>query len=72
MKTAFLIAGILSASSGACALLLALLFRHTYRHLLDGSAEQYARLRRRSVLFFIIGIALVCAGVLCLLTRNCL
>lgn len=70
MKKGLQIAGIACIVGGVPALLFAALSLHGYYHVLDGSAELYARLYRRAVIFFAAGAALAAAGAVCLIARR--
>ena len=65
------IIGIVCAAVGVLSLLLAAFYRYGYYRLLDGSPEQYRRLRRRMTLHLAIGAILSLSGavliVLCVL-----
>ena len=62
MDTVLLIAGTVFIAAGVLFLLIALLNRHGYKNLVDGTAGHYRRLRRRALVFFIAGIALAVIG----------
>ena len=70
MKTPLLIIGIVVLTAAVLSLLFAALNLHAYRHMLDGSAEHYARLHQRAVLFFVIGGVLAAAGAACFVIRH--
>ena len=70
MKKLLLIIGIVLIAAGVLALLYAGLNLFGYRHVLDGSAELYARLHRRSVLFGTVGLVLTSLGTACLIIRS--
>lgn len=67
MKKLLLIIGIVIIIVGVIALLFSALQRYGYYHLLDGDADLYARLHRRMILFFVVGILLVVIGVSCII-----
>ena len=69
MKTLLLISGVVFCFAGAISLLYAALCRFGYYRTQDGDNALYARLRRRTRLFFPLGLALLCAGVLLLVFR---
>ena len=69
VKTVLLVLGIAGLILGVLSLLFAAFWRFSYYHTMDGSPELYLALRRRMVLFFVVGIALAAAGGLCLLLR---
>lgn len=70
MKKLLLIVGIILIIAGVLALLFALFNRFGYYNLLDGSAEQYAALRRRMNISFIAAFALAALGAVCLIIRT--
>ena len=67
MKKLLLIIGIAIIIVGVTALLFSALQRYGYYHLLDGDADLYARLHRRMIVFFVVGILLVVIGVSCII-----
>ena len=69
MKTALIAAGAVLLTACAAAFLLALLSRGAYYHLLDGSPEQFVRLKRRMKAAFISAFALAAAGAACFIVR---
>lgn len=69
MKNLLFVAGIVLILVGVIALIFSVLQGYGYYHLLDGEAELYIRLRRRMIIFFIIGIALAVLGTVCLIVR---
>ena len=70
MKKLLLIFGIILIVAGVLALLFAALNRFGYYNLLDGSAEQYAALRRRMNISFFAGLALAALGAVCIFIRT--
>lgn len=70
MKKLLLIFGIILIAAGVLALLFAALNRFGYYNLLDGSAEQYAALRRRMNISFFAGLALAALGAVCIFIRT--
>lgn len=69
MKKALLIIGIVIIVACVISLALALLFRYSYFHVLDGSAELYARLNRRMVIAFVTSVVFAAAAVICFIAR---
>ena len=69
MKTALLIIGIAVIVAAVLSALFAALNLSGYRNLMDGSSEQYARLHRRAIVFFVAGGVLAAAGIVCLIIR---
>ena len=69
MKNLLFVAGIVLILVGVIALIFSVLQGYGYHHLLDGETERYIRLRRRMIIFFIIGIALAVLGMVCLMAR---
>ena len=69
MKDLLLIVGIAVIIACVLSLLYAMLNQHGYRHLRDGSAELYARLHRRMVLYYVIGVVLAVIGAACFVIR---
>ena len=69
MKKGLLIAGIVLLSAAVLALLFAWFNRFSYYHLMDGSNAQYAGLRQRMIVSFVIGIILAVIGAVCLIIR---
>lgn len=69
MKKALLIIGIILLAAAALSLIFSALSRYGYYHTLDGSQELYARLGRRTKLFFALGIAFAAAGAACMIVR---
>lgn len=70
MKKLLLIIGILCIAVCVFALIYAVLNCIGYYQLLDGSAELYARLHQRMILFFAVGTVLAVIGAVCLITRS--
>lgn len=70
MKTLLLIVGIVSMIFGVLFLLFAALHWFGYYHVLDGTADLYTGLRRRTIIFFVIGIVLVVIGIVCLIVHS--
>ena len=70
MRKLLLIIGIVLIAAGVLALLFAALNLFGYHRVLDGSAELYARLHRRSVLFGTVGLVLASLGTACLIIRS--
>lgn len=69
MKTPLLIIGIILLAAAVLSLLYGALSLYAYRHMLDGSAEHYARLHQRAVCFFVAGGVLASAGAACMVIR---
>lgn len=69
MKKALLIIGIVILVACVLALIVALLFRFSYFHVLDGSDALYERLHRWMTGSFITSGILAVLGVTCLLAR---
>lgn len=69
MKEVLLIVGIVAVILCALSLLFAGLNWFGYYNLLDGTSEQYARLRRRKIIFMIIGIVLAVVGIVSLIVQ---
>ena len=69
MKKLLLILGIVIIIAGVIALLFSALQRHGYYHLLDGDADMYIGLRRKMIIFFVIGIVLEVIGTACIIIR---
>ena len=69
MKKILLISGMISLIAGALSFLLSAFFRHGYYNVLDGSAELYARLSQRMMIFFVIGIILAVVGIASMVIR---
>lgn len=67
MKSVLLIAGIVLVILCVLSLLFSGLNWFGYYNLLDGTSEQYARLRSRKIIFLIIGIVLAVIGIACLI-----
>lgn len=63
MKGVPLIVGIISLIACALSLLFSAFNWFAYRHVLDGTAALFNRLRRRVIIFFVIGIVLALIGV---------
>ena len=70
MKKALKIISIALIIAGILSLLMAALFRWAYYHLMDGSNEQYARLRYNKTVCLVTGIVLTAVGTACLLIRR--
>ncbi len=70
MKKLLLIIGIVLIAAGVLALLFAGLNWFGYYRVLDGSAELYARLHRRTVVFGAAGLVLASLGTACLIIRS--
>ena len=68
MKEILLIVGIVSIILCVLSLLFAGLNWFGYYNLLDGTSEQYTRLRSRKIIFLIIGIVLAVIGIVCLIS----
>ncbi len=66
MKKLLLVIGIILIIAGILSLSLAALNMSAHRHALDGSAEFYARLHHRTVVFLVIGIVLTLSGAVCI------
>ncbi|MBR0159334.1 MAG: hypothetical protein IJM24_09685 [Clostridia bacterium] len=69
MKVFLLIIGIVCITGCVLSFLMSAFSQYSYKHVLDGSAELYARLHRRAVIFLISGIALTILGAACLVIR---
>ena len=69
MKEVLLIVGIVAVILCALSLLFAGVNWFGYYNLLDGTSEQYARLRRRKIIFMIIGIVLAVVGIVSLIVQ---
>ena len=69
MKKWLLIVGIILIVASVVSLLFAALQLFGYYRVLDGAAALYARLHRRAITFFIVGGALACGAVACLIFR---
>lgn len=67
-----LVVGIISVIVGVISLALAALNRHGYYNLLDGEGDIYTRLRRRMIVFFVIGIVLAVIGIACIMIYSIL
>ena len=67
MKKLLLIIGIISIIISVLSLLFASFNFYGYYHVLDGTADLYIRLHRRMITFFVIGIALMVIGIVCLI-----
>ena len=70
MKKLLLIIGIIVIIAGVLALLFAALNLFGYFHTLDGSAELYAGLRQRAVVFLAVGLILAAIGIVCIVIRS--
>ena len=70
MKKLLLIVGIVLLAACIFSLLFAALNRFGYYRTLDGSAALYARLHRRMILFFVLGIVFAAVGTGCLIVRS--
>ena len=69
MKKLLLVAGIVLIVACVMFLLFAAVYYSGYRNLIDGTAEHYARLHRKAIIFAITGIALALAGAVCMIFR---
>ena len=69
MKKLLLVLEIVIIIVGMIALLFSALQRHGYYHLLDGDADMYIGLRRKMIIFFVIGIVLEVIGTACIIIR---
>ncbi len=69
MKTALLVIFIICVSLCVLSFLLSMFFHRGYYSLLDGSHEQYARLRCLTYVFLISGIVLAVISAVCLIVR---
>lgn len=69
MKKFLLIAGIIIIVACVIALLLGALFLSGYHNVLDGSAELYAKLHKRAIMFFVISGILAVAAAACFIFR---
>lgn len=67
MEILLLIIGIISMIAGVLSLLFAILSRHGYYNLLDGEGDIYTRLRRRMIVFLVVGIILAVIGTVCII-----
>ena len=70
MKVFLLIAGVTVIVACVLSVLFAALNTYVYHNMLDGSPEHYAALRKRAVVFFVIGAVLALAGAACLIIRT--
>ncbi len=70
MEKLLLIVGIIGLSMSAFSLLFSAFNWYGHRHVLDGSAELYIRLRQRMRAFLVIGLVLAVFGVACLIIRT--
>lgn len=70
MRKILLIAGIILFVACAIAFLAAIFFNYAYMHVLDGSAELYARLHSRAVIALVVGIVLAVVGIVCFIVRS--
>ncbi|MBQ4166012.1 MAG: hypothetical protein IJD85_06780 [Oscillospiraceae bacterium] len=66
MEIIMLIVGIIIVIVGVVSLLYSALNRHGYYNLLDGERDIYIRLRRRMIIFFVVGIVLAVIGIVCI------
>lgn len=69
MKKTLLVIGIVLIVLGVLSLMYAALNLFVYYNALDGSASLYSRLHQRIIIFFVIGIILVVAGIICIIAR---
>ena len=69
MKVFLMIVGIIVIVASVLSLLYAALNLSVYHNLKDGSSEQYARIHKRMIMFFVIGAVLFAAGIACLIIR---
>ena len=67
MEELLLIVGVISVIVSVLSLLYSALNRHGYYNLLDGEGDIYTRLRRRMIIFFVIGIVLAVIGIVCVI-----
>ena len=70
MRTVLLIISIVLIAACVLSLLFAALNLFAYRNTLDGSAELYSRMHRRTIVFFVLGAVLAAAGAACLIIRS--
>lgn len=70
MKEVLFVVGIVLIILCVLSLLFAGLNWFGYYNLLDGSSEQYARLRRRMIIFLITGIILAVIGIASLIAQS--
>jgi len=70
MKKALLILGIVIIVACVVALIMALFFRFSYYHVLDGTQALYDRLHRRMVMSFITAGVFAVIAVLCFVVRS--
>ena len=70
MKKALLIFGIVIIVACVVALIMALFFRFSYYHVLDGTQALYDRLHRRMVMSFITAGVFAVIAVLCFVVRS--
>ena len=70
MKKLLLIVGIIIIAAGAVLLLFAALNLFGYYRVLDGSAELYAKLHLRAIVFFVIGALFAAIGAACIIIKN--
>ena len=69
MKKALLIIGIILIVAFVLALIVALFFRYSYLHVLDGSQALYDRLHRRMIISFVAGSVLAVIAAVCFIAR---
>lgn len=69
MKKALLIIGIVIVVACVTALIMALFFRFSYYHVLDGSQALYDRLHRRMIMSFITSGVFAVIATLCFIVR---
>lgn len=70
MKKILLIVSVISLIAGSLSLLISAYSRFGYYNVMDGSADLYANLYQRMIVFFIIGIILAVVGIFCLFIRS--
>ena len=70
MKKILLVIGIVAIVACILALAYAALNIFGYYRVLDGSAELYARLHQRAIIFLIVGIVLAVIGIVCMIVRR--
>ncbi len=69
MKKALLIIGIVIIVACVISLILALFFRYSFFHVLDGTTALYSRLHRRMIMAFITAGVFAVIAVVCFIAR---
>ena len=70
MKKLLLVIGIVIVVAGIIALLFSAIQLYGYYHLLDGEADMYIGLHRRTIIYFVLGIVFAVIGAVCLIIRT--